>query len=86
MLSPNEFLNQYLGWGKDVDGAAGIQCVDLSKEHFRLVGVPNYRDPIGGDGYADNIWYNKERWSAWYDFIPAGSASVPSHSRRPERY
>ena len=73
MLSPQEFLNQYLGWGKDIDGAAGIQCVDLAKEHYRLVGVPNYRDPIGGDGYADNIWYNKERWAAWYDFIPAGS-------------
>lgn len=73
MLSPQEFLNQYLGWGKDIDGAAGIQCVDLAKEHYRLVGVPNYRDPIGGDGYADNIWYHKERWAAWYDFIPAGS-------------
>ncbi|MBQ1809965.1 MAG: hypothetical protein II016_02390 [Erysipelotrichaceae bacterium] len=73
MLSPQEFLNQYLGWGKDIDGAAGIQCVDLAKEHYRLVGVPNYRDPIGGDGYADNIWYYRERWAAWYDFIPAGS-------------
>lgn len=72
MLSPQEFLNQYLGWGKDVNGAAGIQCVDLAKEHFRLVGVPNYAGPIGGDGYADNIWYNRERWATWYDFIPAG--------------
>jgi len=72
MMSPQEFLNQYLGWGKDVNGAAGIQCVDLAKEHFRLVGVPNYAGPIGGDGYADNIWYNRDRWATWYDFIPAG--------------
>lgn len=72
MMSPQEFLNQYLGWGKDINSAAGIQCVDLAKEHFRLVGVPNYTAPIGGDGYADNIWYNRERWAAWYDFIPAG--------------
>ena len=73
MLSPSQFLNQYIGWGQDVNGAAGIQCVDLAKEHFRLVGVPNYKDAIGGDGYADNIWYNRERWSKWYNFIPAGS-------------
>lgn len=72
MMSPSEFLNNYMGWGQDVNGAAGKQCVDLAKEHFRLVGVPNYKDPIGGDGYADNIWYNKERWAKWYDFVPAG--------------
>lgn len=72
MMSPSEFLNNYLGWGKDVNGAAGIQCVDLAKEHFRLVGVPNYAAPIGGDGYADNIWYYRDRWATWYDFIPAG--------------
>ncbi len=72
MMSPQEFLQQYLGWGKDVNGAAGIQCVDLAKEHFRLVGVPNYTAPIGGDGYSDNIWYNRERWSSWYDFINPG--------------
>ena len=72
MMSPSEFLNNYMGWGKDVNGAAGIQCVDLAKEHLRLVGVPNYTAPIGGDGYADNIWYNRERWETWYDFIPAG--------------
>lgn len=71
-MTPAEFHKRYMNWGKDVDGVAGIQCVDFAKEMFRLAKVPNYTAPIGGDGYADNIWYNRERWSKWFDFIPAG--------------
>lgn len=71
-MTPAEFHTKYYGWGTDVDGVAGIQCVDLAKEFFRIVGVPNYPEPIGGDGYADNIWYNRQKWAKWFDFIKPG--------------
>lgn len=72
-MTPQEFHSNYYGWGQDIDGVAGIQCVDLFKEFLRIIGCPTYASPIGGDGYADNIWYNRARWSQWFDFIPAGS-------------
>ena len=53
-MTPEEFHKQYQGWGKDVDRLAGIQCVDLFKEFLRIIGVPSWSAPIGGDGYADN--------------------------------
>lgn len=71
-MTPAEFHARYYGWGQDVDGVAGIQCVDLYKEFLRIIGCPTYKSPIGGDGYADNIWYNRSRWSQWFDPIPAG--------------
>lgn len=69
MLTVDQFINAYTGWAKDVDGAAGIQCVDLAKEHFRLAGVPDWSTAIGGDGYSDQIWYNRSRWAKWYSLI-----------------
>ena len=72
-MTPQEFHTKYYGWGQDVDGVAGIQCVDLFKEFLRIIGCPTYKSPIGGDGYADNIWYNRARWAQWFSFIPAGS-------------
>lgn len=71
-MTPSEFHTKYQGWGKDIDGVAGIQCVDLFKEFLRIIGCPTYKAPIGGDGYADYIWYNRKRWVQWFDFIPAG--------------
>lgn len=72
-MTPAEFHASYMGWGKDVDGVAGIQCVDLAKELFLIAGVPDWQAPIGGDGYADNIWYNRGRWGQWFTFVPAGN-------------
>ena len=72
-MTPAEFHKRYYGWGRDVDGVAGIQCVDLFKEFLRIIGVPNWSAPIGGDGYADNIWFNRSRWSAWLTPVPRGS-------------
>ena len=43
MVGVKEFIRAYTGWAKDVDGAAGIQCVDLAKEHFRIAGDPNWQ-------------------------------------------
>ena len=72
-MTPAEFHKKYQGWGRDVDGVAGIQCVDLFKEFLRIIGVPTWSAPIGGDGYADNIWFNRSRWSAWLTPVPRGS-------------
>lgn len=71
-MTPSEFHSNYYGWGQDIDGVAGIQCVDLYKEFLRIIGCPTYASPIGGDGYADYIWYNRQRWAQWFSFIPAG--------------
>ena len=71
-MTPAEFHSRYQGWGKDVDGVAGIQCVDFFKEFLRIIGCKTYPAPIGGDGYADNIWYNRQRWAKWFDFIKPG--------------
>lgn len=71
-MTPDEFHEKYMGWGKDVDGVAGIQCVDLFKEFLRLIGVQNWAAAIGGDGYADNIWFNQSRWSEWLTPVSRG--------------
>ena len=71
-MTPSEFHTQYYGWGKDIDGVAGIQCVDLFKEFLRIIGCHTYKSPIGGDGFADNIWYSRQRWAQWFAFVPAG--------------
>ena len=72
-MTPAEFHARYQGWGRDVDGVAGIQCVDLFKEFLRIIGIPNWSAPIGGDGYADNIWFNRSRWSAWLTPVSRGN-------------
>lgn len=71
-MTPEEFHARYQGWGRDVDGVAGVQCVDLFKEFLRVIGVPNWSAPIGGDGYADNIWYNRSMWSQWLTPVSRG--------------
>lgn len=53
MLSAVEFRNEYLGRAIDVDGAAGVQCVDLFKQCCYLAGKGAFA--LGGTGYADEI-------------------------------
>lgn len=85
-MTPSEFHAKYYGWGQDVDGVAGIQCVDLFKEFLRIIGVPTWSAPIGGDGYADNIWFNRSRWAAWFTFVTEdyknGDIVIFPHSKR----
>lgn len=54
----------------DLDGVYGSQCVDLFKQILKEMGHPNPAAPIGGDGWAQNIWYNREKWSKYFDAIP----------------
>lgn len=59
MLSPHEFYLKYIGKGIDFDGAAGVQCVDLWKLFLKELGYPNPAKPIGGSGYAKEIFLRR---------------------------
>lgn len=74
-MTPAQFHNQYYGWGVDVDHVAGLQCVDFFKKFLAIIGHPHPNSAIGGDGYADWIWYSRVRWEKWFDFIPHGAGT-----------
>ena len=88
MITPEQFHRNYYGYNEDYDGVAGKQCADLAKKHFEIAGYPYPRDPIGGDGYADNIWYYKDRYKDYYVFIQPsqgfkdGDMVIFPHSKR----
>ena len=54
---PQTFINTWNGKASDIDGVAGMQCVDTYKEILKVIGYHNPARPIGGDGYAHQIWY-----------------------------
>lgn len=70
-INATNWINSHVGTITDIDGAAGIQCVDLYKTFLRDIGYPNPTRPIGGDGYADNIWYNRNALglAPYFDFV-----------------
>lgn len=53
MISAKKFRNTYIGKAIDVDGVAGVQCVDLFKKCCYLAGKKAFS--LGGSGYADEI-------------------------------
>lgn len=67
-LNPNEWIKQHEGKIYDIDGVYGIQCVDLFKILLKDIGYPNPAGPIGGDGYADNIWYERSKYRDYFTF------------------
>lgn len=73
--SPHEFFDTWNGKSIDIDGVAGAQCVDLWKMCLKTVGYPDPTRPIGGDGYADNIWYRRDAlgYGTYFDYINPGS-------------
>ena len=73
--SPHEFFDQWNGKSIDIDGVAGAQCVDLWKMCLKTVGYPNPTRPIGGDGYAEWIWYNRDvlGYGPYFDYITPGN-------------
>lgn len=57
MLTPQQFVNQYLGGGYDIDHTAGMQCVDGFKIFTQVqFGISAYST---GTGYADGLWINR---------------------------
>ncbi len=70
-INPTNWINSHIGTIYDIDGVAGIQCVDLYKIFLKDIGYPNPTRPIGGDGYADQIWYRRDALglSPYFEYI-----------------
>lgn len=70
-INPMDWINSHKGQIYDIDGVAGVQCVDLYKVFLKDIGYPNPTRAIGGDGYADNIWYRRNELglSKYFDFV-----------------
>lgn len=70
LWNPQAFMDKWMGQGTDIDGVFGNQCVDLFKEALAQIGYPNPAGPIGGDGYAWSIWYNRTElgYDPYFDF------------------
>lgn len=70
-INPTEWMNNHIGKVYDIDRVAGLQCVDLYKMFLKDIDYPNPTRPIGGDGWAHSIWYNKDALglSEYFDYI-----------------
>ena len=71
--SPQAFIDEYNGQSIDVDGVPPeqpYQCVDTFKKCLEIIGYPNPSRAIGGDGYAWNIWFNRQSlgYDAYFDY------------------
>lgn len=61
--SPQAFMDEYMGQKVEMDGAPveqPCQCVDLFKKCLQIIGYPDPSRAIGGDGFAWNIWFNRD--------------------------
>ena len=61
--SPQAFMDEYMGQKVEMDGAPveqPFQCVDLFKKCLQIIGYPDPGRAIGGDGFAWNIWFNRD--------------------------
>ncbi|WP_283650872.1 GH25 family lysozyme [Ileibacterium valens] len=68
-INPNEWIDSHEGKIYDIDGAYGVQCVDLFKIFLKDIGYPAPTEPLGGDGYAHQIWYGRQKYSKYFDFV-----------------
>ena len=71
--SPQAFIDEYNGQSIDMDGVPPeqpYQCVDTFKKCLEIIGYPNPSRAIGGDGYAWNIWFNRQSlgYDAYFDY------------------
>lgn len=76
-FTPHEFYTWYNGKSIDADGIYPGECVDLYKQFRHDIGDPNYSRPIGGDGWAYQIWVrrNVSGDAAYFNFYPYTSPS-----------
>lgn len=71
--NPQEFIDMYNGQSIDMDGVPSgqiYQYVDVFKKILEIIGFPNPSAPIGGDGYAYNIWTRRVEngYAPYFDF------------------
>lgn len=83
----NYMFGHYNGVAIDVDGApeyydeiTKVQCVDAFKEVLRLLGDPDYARPLGGDGYAHQIYYRfyDNGYDKYFDLVPIDYDNFPA--------
>lgn len=67
-INPEEWIQDHKGKIYDIDKAYGVQCVDLFKIFLSEIGFPNPSQPIGGDGYADQIWFLRSKYKDYFTF------------------
>lgn len=70
---PQEFIDMYNGRSIDMDGVPSeqiYQCVDVWKKALEIVGYPDPSRPLGGDGYAWEIWKRKTElgYDTYFDY------------------
>ena len=68
------FINTWNGQSIDMDGVPPeqpYQCVDAWKKALQTLNYPDPTRAIGGDGYADYIWYNRDElgYSQFFDYV-----------------
>lgn len=71
MLTPEQFVNRYLGGGYDIDNTAGMQCVDAFKIFTEeQYGFHNYTTT---SGYAEGLWtYRQSKpYYPYFDDTPS---------------
>lgn len=70
-INPRQWIDNHIGKIYDFDGVYGVQCVDLYKMFLNDIGYPNPKGPIGGDGWAQSIWYNRSQLGLgkYFEFI-----------------
>lgn len=69
MLTPDQFVNTYNGGGYDIDGDAGMQCVDAFKIFTEVqYGFHNYNTT---SGYAEGLWtYRRDKpYYSYFDEV-----------------
>lgn len=72
-MTAKDFVNKYIGTAHDVDGAYGVQCVDLFKFFTKVnYGISNYTT---GNGWASGLWINRKS-RPYYKYFVDGSLST----------
>ena len=73
-MTAKEFVNSTIGRAIDIDGAYGVQCVDLFKYFTKVnYGIYNYTT---GNGWASGLWINRKSKPYYKYFVDANVNSL----------
>lgn len=66
-MTSKQFYDKYIGKAVDIDGAYGVQCVDLFKAFTKdNYGIWQYNT---GNGWASGLWYNRKSKPYYQYFV-----------------
>lgn len=73
-MTAKEFYDKYIGKAVDIDGAYGVQCVDLFKAFTKdNYGIWKYTT---GNNWASGLWYNRKSKPYYQYFIDGDLSSL----------